>query len=273
MVLQKELSLSIQGPLSYIRRTSKVQLSPVLIRQEIPGTRNPRTRSRLPAREAQNSSRFMGRRTDGDHVCGRSYLPGVFLWWTDRQSGADAAMISACANGFALLRFSRRAGKSRRLEADPRSGKPIFAHVNSYAQFPIIWSLLRDESQVSSFPGRWTLASYITTAVEPVGEGESSEPARPQSGKRRLEDGNVAESRRSGGKQTVPPLEWTAESDPGCGETVEAVVSVQQKYRTCCLGECNHSRAAFCSNRLLRWNDPQNGFHTAKTHFAGSAVG
>ncbi len=90
------------------------------------------------------------------------------------NDGADATISLGIPNAFAFLKFYP---ESVALPANSKgthmSGKPIFYVNYRYAQFQNVLDLLRNEKPIKFFFRDDTMASYITTSDEPVGEGES----------------------------------------------------------------------------------------------------
>lgn len=89
------------------------------------------------------------------------------------NNGVSASINLGIANALAFLNFypegTALPANSRATRAD---GSPIFYVSYRQEQFHSILDLLRNETPVSFFFRDDTLAAYITTANEPVGEGE-----------------------------------------------------------------------------------------------------
>jgi hypothetical protein len=91
------------------------------------------------------------------------------------NAGADATVSLGIPNAFASLRFYREGiplpANSTAIHAP--SGNTIFYVSYRYAQLTNVLDLLRNEKPIRFFFRDDTLAAYITTSSEPVGEGEN----------------------------------------------------------------------------------------------------
>src|SRR5215475_13773857 len=89
------------------------------------------------------------------------------------NSGVDASISLGIPNAFASLYFFPEGAP---LPANSKtthiSGKPIFNVSYRYAQFANVVNLLRNEKPIKFFFRDDTMAAYLTTSDEPVGEGE-----------------------------------------------------------------------------------------------------
>lgn len=91
----------------------------------------------------------------------------------DGNGGADAAVSLGIPEGWAFLRFYPEGVP---LPANSKtthvSGKPIYYVSYRYSQLINVIDLLRNEQPIRFFFRDDTMAAYITTSAEPVGEGE-----------------------------------------------------------------------------------------------------
>ena len=89
------------------------------------------------------------------------------------NAGASASIFLGIPNAFAFLRFYPDGvavpANSKSMHV---SGKPIFYVNYRYASFGGVVDLLRNEKPIKFLFRDDTLAAYITTGEEPVGEGE-----------------------------------------------------------------------------------------------------
>ena len=92
----------------------------------------------------------------------------------DVNSGADASISLGIPNAFAFLRFYPEGvalpPNSKAIHAP--TGRPIFYVSYRYAQLGNVIDLLRNEKPIKFLFDDASLAAYITTSDEPVGEGE-----------------------------------------------------------------------------------------------------
>ena len=89
------------------------------------------------------------------------------------NAGADASISLGIPNAFAFLTFYPEGTPLPPNTKDTHiSGKPIFYVSYRYAQLANIIDLLRNEKPIRFFFNDGNLAAYVTTADEPVGEGE-----------------------------------------------------------------------------------------------------
>lgn len=91
------------------------------------------------------------------------------------NSGADATISLGVPNAFAFLRFYPEGTPlpANSTAIHQPSGKTIFYVSYRYAQLANVIDLLRNETPIKFFFRDDTLAAYITTSNEPVGEGEN----------------------------------------------------------------------------------------------------
>jgi hypothetical protein len=90
------------------------------------------------------------------------------------NSGADAAISLGIPNAYCFLRFyPEGATLPPNAKETHISGQPLFYVSYRYAQLANVVDLLRNERPIQFFFRDDTLASYITTSDEPVGEGET----------------------------------------------------------------------------------------------------
>ena len=90
------------------------------------------------------------------------------------NGGADAAISLGIPNAFAFLRFyPEGTPPPPNSRITHFSGQPIFYVSYRYAQFSNVLDLLRNEQPIRFFFRDETLAAYVTTSNEPVGEGEN----------------------------------------------------------------------------------------------------
>ncbi len=90
------------------------------------------------------------------------------------NSGVEATISLGIPDAYAFLRFFP---EGVQVPANKKtthvSGRPIFYVNYRYAQFSNVVDLLRNEEPIKFFFRDDSLAAYITTSSEPVGEGES----------------------------------------------------------------------------------------------------
>ena len=91
------------------------------------------------------------------------------------SGGADAliALTTTNPNLFPTLRFYRAGSAIPQNSFSSAAGRTFFYLNYTYDQMPVIVDLLRNESPIKFFFRDDTLQGYVTTAMEPVGEGES----------------------------------------------------------------------------------------------------
>lgn len=89
------------------------------------------------------------------------------------NAGADATISLGLPNAYAFLRFYP---DGTALPANSKSihvnGTPMYTVTYRSSRLPHIVDLLRNETPIRFFFRDDNLAAYITTADEPVGEGE-----------------------------------------------------------------------------------------------------
>ena len=91
----------------------------------------------------------------------------------DGNAGVAASISVEIPNAFAFLNFyPTGAAVPANRKNMHQSGKPMFYVNYRYEQFGNIVDLLRNEKPVKFFFRDDSMAAYITTASEPVGEGE-----------------------------------------------------------------------------------------------------
>jgi hypothetical protein len=90
------------------------------------------------------------------------------------NANADATISLGIPNAFAFLRFfPEGVALPANSKATHVSGKPMFYVSYRYAQLANVIDLLRNEKPVKFFFNDATMAAYVTTSDEPVGEGEA----------------------------------------------------------------------------------------------------
>ena len=89
--------------------------------------------------------------------------------------GADAliSLTTVTPNLFPALRFFRTGTALPQNTISSSLGRTFINLNYTYDQLPVVLDLLRNESPIRFFFRDETLTGYITTASEPVGEGES----------------------------------------------------------------------------------------------------
>lgn len=91
----------------------------------------------------------------------------------DGNSGAASTISLGIPNAFAFLRFFPAGVVIPANKVTSHvSGKPLFYVNYRYEQFGNVVDLLRNEKPVKFFFNDATLGAYVTTAEEPIGEGE-----------------------------------------------------------------------------------------------------
>jgi len=89
------------------------------------------------------------------------------------NSGAEATVSLGIPDGWAFLRFyPDGAGLPPNRKVSHLSGKPIYYVSYRYNQLSNIIDLLRNEKPIRFFFRDDTMAAYLTTGPEPVGEEE-----------------------------------------------------------------------------------------------------
>jgi hypothetical protein len=98
----------------------------------------------------------------------------VFIYGgPEGNSGADATVSLGIPDGWTFLRFYPDVVTlPANTKATHASGKPIYYVRYRYSQLSNVIDLLRNEKPIRFFFRDDTMASYLTTASEPVGEGE-----------------------------------------------------------------------------------------------------
>lgn len=91
----------------------------------------------------------------------------------DGNGGVDAMVSLGIPEGWAFLRFyPDGATIPANSKSTHRTGKPLYYVNYRYAQFGNVVDILRNEKPIRFFFRDDTMAAYITTAKEPVGEEE-----------------------------------------------------------------------------------------------------